>query len=455
MKEKEYLEIIKCWKEEHKDLILSGKCKKMFIECLPTKNKSIDWENSSGIQVYFIYNDIEGFINIISSKCNSVLIQYNDGEIFNITSTNFKYCKIGNILNVNTSNFKLKIGDTIKDIKRDLIIIDKAKRPRITKSGKISNDKWYKYHCNKCGAELWVVESSLLTSKSGCACCNGKTVIEGINDIPTTEPWMVKYFQGGYEEAIKYNSNSTKTIYPVCPDCGKIKNKKIKIQTIYKKHSIGCNCSDNKSKISKFVFNILDHYQHQKQFEYFDPELKYDWNKYKKLDGTEHQAFIDYVVHIGNRSIPIECDGGFHRTSNNMSGQTLEEVIFIDKQRDKNCLLNLKEETIRISDDGDFKENVLNSKLNYIFNLNNIEWNYAFEFCYSNLLKKACYLKNQNENFTARDISKMLFVDRTTIRRWLKIGNKIGWCNYNPKEEIIKNGKRSCIRINKQYSSTV
>ena len=52
MNTEEYKEIINKYKKENKELIESGKCKKMFIECLPYKiiknNKHlIKWDEST------------------------------------------------------------------------------------------------------------------------------------------------------------------------------------------------------------------------------------------------------------------------------------------------------------------------------------------------------------------------------------------------------------------------
>ena len=49
-------------------------------------------------------------------------------------------------------------------------------------------------------------ERQILNGKR-CACCSNSVVVEGINDIPTTAPWMVDYFPGGYEEAKRYTKN--------------------------------------------------------------------------------------------------------------------------------------------------------------------------------------------------------------------------------------------------------
>ena len=69
--------------------------------------------------------------------------------------------------------------------------------------------------------------NNLLSSNQGCACCHSLVVVPGINDIPTTDPWMISYFQGGYDEAKRYTHGSEQKIHPVCPECGRIKDKAI------------------------------------------------------------------------------------------------------------------------------------------------------------------------------------------------------------------------------------
>ena len=65
--QKEYEKYIEQWKDEHKEEVDSCKCKKVFLECLPRKNTiNIDWMNSVGYKVFFIYGDVEGIVEIIN-----------------------------------------------------------------------------------------------------------------------------------------------------------------------------------------------------------------------------------------------------------------------------------------------------------------------------------------------------------------------------------------------------
>ena len=129
-----------------------NKTRKIFLEELPRRGKLIDWKNSIGYKIKFIYEDIKDEFEIIEydKKYQKLKIKYNDNEYY-ILIGNLKKCKLGNILNKHTYNFKIEIGQTFKDNKRDMIIIDRKYKRKEQKDGKIENKKLYKYHCNKCG----------------------------------------------------------------------------------------------------------------------------------------------------------------------------------------------------------------------------------------------------------------------------------------------------------------
>lgn len=82
-------------------------------------------------------------------------------------------------------------------------------------------------------------------------------MFQGINDIPTTDSWMIDYFQGGLEEAKMYHSGSTKKIYPKCPTCGRIHNKQVSIVNI-RNQGFQCTCSDGIKYPEKFMINFLE-----------------------------------------------------------------------------------------------------------------------------------------------------------------------------------------------------
>ena len=430
--------------------------RKVFLENLPrTKTGTrIRWMNSIGYKVKFVYDDIEGEVEIINYDpvIQELIIKYNDKH-YNIKTNHFNECKLGNITGKFTSEFKYKIGQRINDNKRDLTIIDR----KYIKDKNNKKWKYYKYKCNKCGFdggkhwstkdkcykdELWIEEGNL-SSGNGCSCCSipPQIVVEGINDIPTTDSWMIKYFQGGYDEAKKYTYNCRQKIRPICPDCKRIRNKKISIYNICRNKSIGCNCGDNKSKVSKFMFCLLDQLRYNSLINNFEAEIKFDWCTYYNTYKNKEQFGI-YDFLIEENKLIIETDGEFHRKDNLMSGQTKEESKFIDNIKDK-----LAEENgykvIRISDEGDIKEDILNSKLNKLFDLNIIDWNKCYKYAERNIVKEICdywHLHNNinNEDLTTKDLEKNFKIRNVTIRKYLKLGTKYGWCYYNSQEESKK-----------------
>lgn len=76
--------------------------KKVFLDDLPRRNngkgKNIDWKNSVGYKVHFIYEDIDDYIEILDYIDCKLNIKYNNKEL-KINTSNFIKVNIGKILN--------------------------------------------------------------------------------------------------------------------------------------------------------------------------------------------------------------------------------------------------------------------------------------------------------------------------------------------------------------------
>lgn len=433
MNEKEYKDFIEKWKEDNKGLIDSGKCRKTFIECLPrNRNKGVSWSDSVGYKIHFMYNSIEGdiiILNYVKENQYKLKVSYNKNEYY-IYPDDLKKSNIKKILTV-----EAVIGQVFKDDKRNLIITDMTIKERSGRDKYIKKDKYYKYKCNKCGwNEGWIERSSLLRG-NGCLCCCGKIVVEGINDIPTTAPWMVKYFQGGYDEAklyTKYGSgninNKDGKINPICPNC-KAMNKDYKyIGNMYKDKGYTCpKCSDGISYPNKFMFNILEQLNIN-----FKTEYSPKWMKPKRYD---------FYFEINNKKYIIEMDGEFHYKNNHLNGQTAKQSQEIDDYKDK-LAKEYSIEVIRIDCNYDklknrfeyIKENILHSKLNNIFDLNSIDWDKCNNESLKTNINKACDLWNKGISST-KEIANKMKIDKTTVVDYLNIGYKLNLCNYNSIEQ--------------------
>ena len=140
--------------------------------------------------------------------------------------------------------------------------------------------KSYQYRCLKCGYDIGEKTEISIVKGFGCPCCANRVVVPGINDIPTTDPWMIKYFQGGIKEASLYSKSCGKVIIPKCPDCGRL----VKAQTvnsIYTHKGVSCICGDGISFPNKMIYFVMEQLSKNSEIinfvrEYYIPEK----NKY-------------------------------------------------------------------------------------------------------------------------------------------------------------------------------
>lgn len=87
------------------------------------------------------------------------------------------------------------------------------------------------------------------------------------------------------------------------------------------------------------------------------------------------------------------------------------------------------------------KQSIFESNLNKMFDLSDINWSKAEEYALSSRVKEACKYKRDNSELTTTDIGELMNLDKTTIIKYLKLGNKIWDCiDYIPKEENRKRG---------------
>ena len=242
------------------------------------------------------------------------------------------------------------------------------------------------------------------------------------------------------EDAKKYTKMSRQKIKVVCPLCGN--SREVRIQHIYKNKSIFCECGDGMYYPQKIMFSLL------KQLN-VDFEVEYK-PKYLIFNGSQKRS--DF--YIPNMNLVIETDGGLGHKGGRVfskSNKTLQECVKVDEWKDAQHLINgIK--TIRIncfkSDLEYIKNNILNSELNNIFDLSNINWNKCEEFALKNRDKKVCDFFNKGDK-SIKEISKIFKLTENTIRIILNKGNKLGWCNYDYKESL---GKKTGEMLSKKVS---
>ena len=428
--------------------------KEIDLSGLPRRGKNINWKNSIGCKCKFIYEDTKGEVEIIGYDKNeikrNIIFKYGS-KTFKMFTGDFTKCGFGRVLGKITDEFKIKIGKAFKDDKRDFIIID---RKHVKESGEYNlNKKFYKYKCNICGYEDGWCEERYLLGGYGCSCCASRTVVPGINDIATTDPWMIPYLVNK-EDAYKYTHCSNNKIVVKCPDCGRVKYKHVKISDIYRNHSIGCPCSDKISYPEKLMFNILE--QLGVDFEWQLSKSTFDWcGEYK------------YDFYDKNLNMIIETHGAQHYKENTNFKMKLEDVIQNDSDKRELAFNNGINKYIII--DGSesnleyIKKAIIHSELSNIYDLSQINWDVVDSFALDNLVKKICeYYELNKDKILIQYIAKKFKLDRNTITRYLKLGNKFNWCDYdknyarNVRNRIYKphNCKKVFVlELNKEFMS--
>lgn len=395
--------------------------RKIFLDSLPkwenTTNKGkTNWIKSIGYDVEFIYDNIEGKINIIdyNVKKKQLCIKYNNCTTLIYISAFIK-CKIGQFIeSYKYYDYKYNIGD---------IIETKTGNIQILELSKIRLMKAYKYECLIDGNIDYIDEYSL-NRGGGCNVCCGRKTLKGINDLWTTCPKiakLLKFKNKGYEIS---RGSHEKEIF-ICPDCAY--EKEYNIDKITSRGFSCPKCGDSFSYPQKFGFNILEQLGIN-----FIPEYSPDWIKPKRYD---------FYFQLDNKEYIVEMDGKLgHGNINYLSKQTAEESKEIDNYKDKTAR-EYGIEVIRIncfqSNLNYIKNNILNSDLNTIFNLSLVNWNKCHEFACSNLIKIACNYWNNGINIA--QISNIMKLHKITIGRYLKQGTELNWCNYNLEIQKRKN----------------
>ena len=407
--------------------------REVFLDNLPRWGKyisadRINWKDSVGYKVKFIYDDIEGEIEIIDyhTKQQKLEVKYNN-EYFIIKTYDLLSCGLGELLGKHTKKYKYNINDIIQTKSGKIEILEQI---RIL-NNKNTTQKGYKY---KCLIDNNIDEISEVKLKEGSVCnvCSNTKVLKSVNDIWTTHPEvakLLKYQSIGY--LITYGSTN-KEIF-ICQNCGC--EKLMNVHKVVCYNFICSKCGDGYSYPNKIGFNLLE----QLNIE-FIPEYKF--NNYK----------LDFYFEKNGIIYDLEMDGGMgHGHENRMTGQTAEETKAIDEERDELIREN-NIEIIRIdcfrSDLEYIKKNILNSKLANIFNLSNINWLKCHEYACSSLVKEVCNLWSSGITSTI-EIGKILKKYQTTIIRYLKQGAELGWCDYDPKDshlEALKKGRDTSLR---------
>lgn len=403
------------------------KYKKIFIEDLPKYNSGefkncINWQGINNNIIRFEYENISGtfLAKYFDKNTEKILVEYQGREIWCYRST-FRRNNISRIIGVIQSNYRYNINDNYinKEKKANFTIVDR----KIYK-----NKKMYKYICNDCKfdarkdtyykgkkIDYWVTETNL-TAGISCPCCGLKRIFvqKGITDIPTTSPWMVPYFQNGYDEAKLYMDNSTVKKNFICPYCGRLKEQKVAIYSLHSAKSLSCiYCSDGFSYPEKFVACFLEQLK-----ERFITEYSPQWAKGKRYD-----------FYLIDSNFIIEVDGGIGHGKRTYDNKIDLFGKYNDEYKDKIALEDGYLTVIRVPADIsnlDYMKKSLLKTFQGIFYMELINWKKCEEYALGSLMIKAC--KNYSNGNSIKDICNYLHMSEATVKRYLYRGYKIGLC---------------------------
>ena len=399
------------------------------LSTIPTDSLGkYQWSKSIGCECEFDYDDVQGTMKIVDTFIKNsrrhLVVQYK-GKDFPIIARSFANANLYNIIfGIKGAQFQYKVGTTIQDDKRNFTIIDREYRTKDTDTG-ILNKKFYKLHCNVCGYEWWRVECHIDNKeKYGCPVCGGRVCGTGINDITITDPWMVKYFVEGVQEAQKYMKNSESLVMMKCPDCGKLKRYMVK--ELHRLHGLPCACQDGMSYPNKFMYSFFT--QLGVHFEY---EKKFDW--------SDNKVYDEFIILDSGKTLICENHGGWHYNDNLINGRTREEQQRIDQYKRELALTNgidyYIELDCRKSDIDWIKDSILKSQLPLLFDLSDVDFIECGRFACHNLLKEVCDYKKKHPELFVNDIADRLHINANAVRTWLNQGSKLGFCEYDSSKE--------------------
>lgn len=219
-----------------------------------------------------------------------------------------------------------------------------------------------------------------------------------------------------------------------CIDCGE--TNVILEHTIMENHGSCRACSDSRSFGERFFYWFL------KQFKInFDTEYSPKWSGRRKYDFHFTRNGKDYIV---------EVDGAQHIKRYAYVGQGYDEVAKIDREKEKIARDN-GHIIIRIDCEQSkgryIAENIKNSELKNLFDLEKVDWKKCFYMAMSSKTRTACDLWNSGHGST-KEIADIMKASRNHVSKLLIECADFCLCDYDSKEESYKgslqstNGKR-------------
>ncbi len=413
--------------------------KKVYLDNLPRWKRGgnkgkINWSASINNEISFEYDGIKGNVKIIDydKKKQIVKVKYGN-RLQNMKTSHLQKNAIGNLLGLINHQYLYNKGDVVSVTTGEIEILDQI----TMEYNQNYNVRGYKYKCLIDGYEGEVSEPKL-KDKNGCPVCSNRKIIQGINDLATTHPYILDYF---VNRELAYNKSygSTEEVLIQCPKC-KFK-KPYSISKLISRGFPCRKCGDGISYPEKFIFNFLEQLHDE-----FEVQKIFEWSDKKQYD-----------FYIPRHNLIIEAHGLQHYENNYSFSPNvkLENIKENDKYKHELALKNNISHYVVLNssewENNWMRNEIEKSKLSTLYDLSKINWVECQMFACSSRVFEASELWNE---FLSTDlVSKKMKISRTTVIKYLKQGNVLGWCSYDPKKNMIENGRRNGKKRKTNYSN--
>lgn len=287
------------------------------------------------------------------------------------------------------------------------------------------------WQCSSDNNHIWDTSINNRHNGTGCPYCNKNNpkTLKGYNDLWTTHPHVAKLLidkEIGYK--FSYGNSHMKVKWK-CESCTHINTNTINEIC----NNLKCKkCSDTLSLGEKIIYSLLDN----KNIE-FTHEVSFKWSNNKRYD-----------FYLSKHNTIIEVHGEQHYVQTNRKNtRTLEEEQDNDKHKYETAMQNGIENYIvidaRYSDFEFIINKILNSDLTSLITINRKEIE-QLDISYNLLTVKTWGL--WNDGLGVMEISRQLKISKSTIKRYLKLGNSLKKCVYNVNDKY-KNMKVSILEL--------
>lgn len=281
-----------------------------------------------------------------------------------------------------------------------------------------------------------------------CPICHNKRVLRGFNDIATTHPHLVKYFNN-IEDAYTHVAGSEAKVDIKCPICGQVKNMMISDLVNDKYH---CPlCDDGISFANKFILCFLNQALEKHNIKFYFEKV-FDWSRnlsVYKNDNSENRRYDFYIEYDGG--VIIEAHGLQHYACGFGSfdgGKTLDEQIQNDLLKKQLALSNGIKEShyivldCRYSTLDHIRKSIDDSNLSKIFDFcsSEIDWDLCVQMAMKSNVSRVAELWNDGVRCYTK-LAECLRVARNTIYEYLETAASIGLCDYVAKPKSIMKSK--------------